>query len=76
MPYGQELPKNSGKNCSPLSNTRHTGHMKNGSLRAWLLSLLGVCVLVAWAIVIAVALSVSEIVLKSLHMIVELAGMS
>jgi hypothetical protein len=49
--------------------------MKLANLRGILLSVLALAVVIAWAIVINVAISISEIVLANLHMIVELAGM-
>lgn len=59
-----------------MSLTSHTGLMKPnklqiGTLLAALLSLVA-----GWAVVIWVALQVSEIVLNTLHQIVELAQMS
>lgn len=45
-------------------------------LRAGLLTLLALALVVAWAIVITIAISVSEMVLDSLSMIIELAAIS
>lgn len=50
--------------------------MKSLNLRLLALSLCGILLTIAWAIVIWVALSVSDIVLKSLDMIIELAGIT
>lgn len=50
--------------------------MELTKLRAAILSLLALALVVAWAIVITIAISVSEMVLDSLTMIVELAAIS
>lgn len=59
-----------------MSNTAHGSRMRLQQLRTALLSLLAVAVVVAWAIVIAVAVHVSTIVLNTLSVIVDLAAMS
>jgi len=50
--------------------------MKIQQLRAVLLSILGIAVVLAWALVIAVAVHISTVVLNTLQMIVDLAAMS
>jgi hypothetical protein len=50
--------------------------MKIPQLRAVLLSILGIAVTLAWALVIAVAVHISTVVLNTLQMIVDLAAMS
>lgn len=55
--------------------TRHSGRMNLSKLRTVWLSLLALAVVLAWAIIIYVALHVSTIVLNTLDMIVELAAM-
>jgi hypothetical protein len=50
--------------------------MKTMNLRLIALSFCALLLAIAWAIVIWIALSVSEIVLSSLDMIVELAGIT
>jgi hypothetical protein len=56
--------------------TRHTRHMRNAWIRQLLAIVSPLCLLIAWAIVIWVALHVSTIVLSTLDMIVELAAIS
>lgn len=59
-----------------LSITSHTVPMRTDPLRRILAYVLPLVLLVAWAILILVALHVSEIVLNTLDMIVELAAIS
>lgn len=56
--------------------TRHTRPMRNAWIRQLLAIVAPLALLIAWAIVIFVALHVSTIVLDTLDMIVELAAIS
>jgi len=76
QPSVETLTETSEKTASPLSNSDHTGPMKTMNLRLIALSFCALLLAIAWAIVIWIALSVSEIVLSSLDMIVELAGIT
>jgi hypothetical protein len=68
------------KNCrephQSLSLTSHTHHMRTSALRRLLAYLAPIVLLIAWAIIIWIALHVSSIVLSTLDMIVELAAIS
>lgn len=59
-----------------MSTTRHNGRMNLTKLRTVWLSLLGLAVVVAWAIVLTIAVHVSEILLDTLGAIVELAALT
>lgn len=61
---------------STLSHSNHTLDMRTQALRKYLAYVYPLVLLIAWAILILVALHVSEIVLKTLDMIVELAAIS
>jgi hypothetical protein len=59
-----------------LSLTSNTACMRTSALRRLLAFTPALLLLIAWAIVIVVALHVSSIVLNTLDMIVELAAIS
>jgi hypothetical protein len=75
MPW-QSQGKKQGKTALVLSLTSHTDHMKTTWIRPTLAAVLSLVLLVAWAAVLWVALTVSTVVLDTLDMIVELAAIS
>jgi hypothetical protein len=56
--------------------TSHTRHMRISAVRRLLAYLVPLILVIAWAIIIWIALHVSTIVLNTLDMIVELAAIS
>lgn len=56
--------------------TCHSRPMRTSAIRRLIAMLAPVCLLLAWAVIIWVALHVSTIVLQTLDMIVELAAIS
>lgn len=59
-----------------MSLTSHSVHMRIQAIARYLRYLYPLTLVVAWAVVIWVALHVSTIVLNTLDMIVELAAMT